>query len=1161
MKLRLFSGADRINQLYEGDLNNKQLNNVNKLILEKGGSNKASSKDLKQGKINRIKEKFIPKVKRRIEMTPVEKEISTKVSSHREEIERIDTVGYSEKFSNLSNGSNASSYGKSYDGNRQNSSNSLSNFTSKSIISDKLSTSSYTLQTNTATSNKSLNFALTNETKITESSQTALKATNDIKTNLTESRSINRRRSKTLDTADLMTNKTVTPSTVSSRFRHYSKVPPVTGKTRSKFKSRRHSSSSSDNLTAIVSDNNGNVPINETTKKKPSIINRIKSRSRSNSANSSFIHSNSNSNLSLYSSSKDSHDSDSSLNNDSSYYIGNTNLPQRIPPPPHSNSANTIQQQNGTTSSSTYSLSRRSSSIVNALSSFVNLRSTSVSSNKLPQISPSSTRQPNIALDDLPIPPEPEGGDEPFDKYLRRLSSYGKFIAIILTLKDNSYKLNCLNYYLTNYFEFINDPLDIALRKLLIFLELPKESQQIDRLLTEFGKVYFKQQKEQHSDKCLWTNEDQVYFIIFSLLMLHTDYFNNNNKVKMTKEDFIDLVHNDTYSDGNKVPVDILNYYYDNITSRESPKFEMPPVDNSVIAFDNSEEVDIYSPKDIIKNKTLIYDRTLETVCSSLATSLALSSNTNTINGNTSNSNNTNHPSSIASLSVSNNGTFFQNRSTQASISSYFTHSNSINLNSLILQDDINVYSHILQDNLLANSLSADIDTLLNNKPLINEDDDYYYFADDDDIDDESYYHDMNSESNQSNVKLPSGPNRKYNKFKLILNELKGGYIMLITTQLYKLKLPIKWEIINENKEVPHSYFKIIQISEIDELEGSSNVIEINNSGYNSGNGNINNSVVSSNLGNAKVKSKIAILTTCGILVYEKKKSTMDMIKEPKIVFDEKTGESNYIIKFKTGCEVISYHNLWAESICDLNSNTSSVENGIEIDVNGNITKESQNSDDYVINIWGPKFKLKWKCCNKAELDNIVNGINFMSSLEHCFYTNFKCLNNTVISTRSYDYKSKYDMIQNDKLTNIKKYKDELIKLELYRQCIPISYRCRIDLLNKVKLLINKINWLQYEIGKDMTYLNILRNLLKDNGSNDNKQRRKPRRKPKDKLNSSFDSKAGPCKEDDNKTKTDVQEKTNLSKDETLTSDTVSENILDEDFDTSKEYIKFIRFE
>ena len=39
-------------------------------------------------------------------------------------------------------------------------------------------------------------------------------------------------------------------------------------------------------------------------------------------------------------------------------------------------------------------------------------------------------------------------------------------------------------------FDFVNDPLDIAMRKLLMHVDLPRETQQIDRVIEAFARRY-----------------------------------------------------------------------------------------------------------------------------------------------------------------------------------------------------------------------------------------------------------------------------------------------------------------------------------------------------------------------------------------------------------------------------------------------------------------------------------------------------------------------------------------------------------------------------------------------------------------------------------------------------------------------------------------------
>ncbi|CAD6888251.1 unnamed protein product [Tilletia caries] len=103
-------------------------------------------------------------------------------------------------------------------------------------------------------------------------------------------------------------------------------------------------------------------------------------------------------------------------------------------------------------------------------------------------------------------------------------------------------------------FAFGSDPLDIALRKLLMEIKLPSETQQIDRVMEAFARRYME------CNEGLYASEDQPYILAFSLMMLHTDAFNRNAKHKMTKADYV----KNTAAGG--VPTEILEYFYDNTT-------------------------------------------------------------------------------------------------------------------------------------------------------------------------------------------------------------------------------------------------------------------------------------------------------------------------------------------------------------------------------------------------------------------------------------------------------------------------------------------------------------------------------------------------------------------------------------------------------------------
>jgi hypothetical protein len=133
---------------------------------------------------------------------------------------------------------------------------------------------------------------------------------------------------------------------------------------------------------------------------------------------------------------------------------------------------------------------------------------------------------------------------------------------------------SALKEYLSS-FDFTGDPIDIALRKLLMELYLPKETQQIDRVMEAFAQHYHECNCElfpssgvcfpvffSKKTRCILNERcypDQPYILAFSLIMLHTDAFNKSNKNKMTKADYI----RNTRIDG--VPSEVLDCLFDNI--------------------------------------------------------------------------------------------------------------------------------------------------------------------------------------------------------------------------------------------------------------------------------------------------------------------------------------------------------------------------------------------------------------------------------------------------------------------------------------------------------------------------------------------------------------------------------------------------------------------
>ncbi|ROT34810.1 hypothetical protein SODALDRAFT_302012 [Sodiomyces alkalinus F11] len=170
-----------------------------------------------------------------------------------------------------------------------------------------------------------------------------------------------------------------------------------------------------------------------------------------------------------------------------------------------------------------------------------------------PSSSTSKNNSIQIAREPISLPDRRE--DESAAKYLARIEqrlSRG-VIASVLSRGTDPFYLTVLRSYMRR-FSFFGDPMDMAIRKLLMEAELPKETQQIDRYLQAFANRYHE------CNPGIYSSPDQAYFVAFSLLILHTDVFNKNNKHKMQQGDYI----KNTRGEGVYEP--ILKCFYDNIT-------------------------------------------------------------------------------------------------------------------------------------------------------------------------------------------------------------------------------------------------------------------------------------------------------------------------------------------------------------------------------------------------------------------------------------------------------------------------------------------------------------------------------------------------------------------------------------------------------------------
>ncbi len=149
--------------------------------------------------------------------------------------------------------------------------------------------------------------------------------------------------------------------------------------------------------------------------------------------------------------------------------------------------------------------------------------------------------------------PTREEGETP-GKYLARLEANisRSLIAAVVSKATDDFSAAVLRSHMRS-FSFFGDPMDMALRKLLMEVTLPKETQQIDRTVQAFADRYHE------CNPGIFSSSDQAYFIAFSIIILHTDVFNKNNKRKMQKQEYLKIA---TCPD---VSNEVLACFYDNI--------------------------------------------------------------------------------------------------------------------------------------------------------------------------------------------------------------------------------------------------------------------------------------------------------------------------------------------------------------------------------------------------------------------------------------------------------------------------------------------------------------------------------------------------------------------------------------------------------------------
>ncbi|CAK5279479.1 unnamed protein product [Mycena citricolor] len=126
-------------------------------------------------------------------------------------------------------------------------------------------------------------------------------------------------------------------------------------------------------------------------------------------------------------------------------------------------------------------------------------------------------------------------------------------------------------------FDFRGKPIADAMRELLETFRLPGEAQQIARITETFASIYFASEPGEYEIQ----NEDAVYVLAYSVIMLNTDLHNPQVRKRMTIEDYRrnlrGVNNNSDFSE------DFLQNIYDSIRKRE---IIMPEEHSGQLGFD-----------------------------------------------------------------------------------------------------------------------------------------------------------------------------------------------------------------------------------------------------------------------------------------------------------------------------------------------------------------------------------------------------------------------------------------------------------------------------------------------------------------------------------------------------------------------------------------------
>ena len=119
-----------------------------------------------------------------------------------------------------------------------------------------------------------------------------------------------------------------------------------------------------------------------------------------------------------------------------------------------------------------------------------------------------------------------------------------------------------------------------------------------------------------------------------------------------------------------------------------------------------------------------------------------------------------------------------------------------------------------------------------------------------------------------------------------------------------------------------------------------------------------------------------------------------------------------------------------------------------------------------------------WKCATKYERDNWIDSINLFSAYDGC-YVEIGSIANTICNKRKITVTERIERLQSIKAAKWEKLKKSESILMLMGKCVPISTKTRTDMINRIRQLAVRMDWLIYEIKRNELFVSIIKEVTR----------------------------------------------------------------------------------